>query len=259
MPTGGAATQVLTKTSATDYATAWQTPTVYLTQTVADARYEPLDSAYTKVESDGRYATPTSVTSAMNAHVALADPHPTYLTAAEGNTAYATAAHNHDAAYVDVAGDTVTGLLTLHGAATTTEVLRTKLPADTQPRGLWRADGYIGWGSGSATWDTALLRSGAAALQVIGSISPTTTNTRDLGTTALRWRKLWAVDGEFTNVPTVGGVSLDSRYALASALTDALARITALEGQVADLLSDMAAHTHRAGTWDNLGGTANVP
>jgi len=48
-----------------------------------------------------------------------------------------------------------------------------------------------------------------------GLLGPTTTNTRDLGTTALRWRKVWTVDIESTNVPTVNGVSLDTRYALA--------------------------------------------
>jgi len=48
-----------------------------------------------------------------------------------------------------------------------------------------------------------------------GLLGPTTTNTRDLGTTTLRWRKLWTVDIESTNVPTVNGVSLDTRYALA--------------------------------------------
>src|SRR6185436_17351613 len=73
-----------------------------------------------------------------------------FLTPAEGNAAYATAAHNHDTAYVKLTGGSV----------------------------------------------------------MTGLLGPTTTNTQDLGTTALRWRKLWSVDGEFTNVPTVGGVAL---------------------------------------------------
>lgn len=49
-----------------------------------------------------------------------------------------------------------------------------------------------------------------------GFLGPTTTNTRDLGTTALRWRKLWAMDGEFTNVPTVGGVALPTSAGVAA-------------------------------------------
>ena len=44
---------------------------------------------------------------------------------------------------------------------------------------------------------------------------PGTTNAYDLGATALSWRKLWAVDIESTNVPTVGGTSMDTRYSLA--------------------------------------------
>jgi hypothetical protein len=98
-----------------------------------------LTSYYTKAESDARYAELTDV-----------DPFPQYLTVSEGNAAYATAAHNHDATYVQLTGGSV----------------------------------------------------------MTGLLGPTTNNTRDLGTTALRWRKLWAVDGEFTNVPTVGGVAL---------------------------------------------------
>ena len=49
-----------------------------------------------------------------------------------------------------------------------------------------------------------------------GLLGPTTNATRDLGTTALRWAKLWATDGEFTNVPTVGGVALPTSAGIAS-------------------------------------------
>ena len=90
-----------------------------------------------------------------------------------------------------------------------------------------------------------------------GLLGPTTTNTRDLGTTALRWRKLWAVDGEFTNAPTVGGVSLDSRYALASALTALTTRVTALETSVTALKT----HVHALGTFGDgvLAPTGGIP
>ena len=49
-----------------------------------------------------------------------------------------------------------------------------------------------------------------------GSILVGTTNTIDLGATAARWRKLWAVDGEFTNAPTVGGVALPTAAGVAA-------------------------------------------
>jgi hypothetical protein len=65
VPAGGATDQVLTKTSATDFATAWQTPTTYLTQGAADLRYEPLDTMYTKAESDTKYALASALTTAL--------------------------------------------------------------------------------------------------------------------------------------------------------------------------------------------------
>jgi hypothetical protein len=51
----------------------------------------------------------------------------------------------------------------------------------------------------------------------------------------------------------------DAKYALASALTAALARITTLESQVATLNTRMTGHTHQSGTVQNAGGTAIVP
>lgn len=124
-----------------------------------------------------------------------------------------------------------------------------------------------------------------------GSILVQTTNAIDLGATATRWRKLWAVDAEFTNVPTIGGVSMDTRYqaagtyltqaagdlryepidtmytkaesdakyALASALTALTTRVATLEGQVATLNTRMAGHTHTTGTHGTMGGTAVLP
>jgi hypothetical protein len=51
----------------------------------------------------------------------------------------------------------------------------------------------------------------------------------------------------------------DAKYALATALTAALARITTLESQVATLNTRMTGHTHQSGTVQNAGGTAIVP
>jgi len=134
------------------------------------ALYEPLDSAYTKAEADSRYATPTNVTSAITTHEGLADPHSIYLTQTEGDARYTQTAHLHDATYINVTGDSMTG--------------------------------HLGVG---------------------------TTNLYDLGTTALRWRKLWAVDIESTNVPTVGGVALPTAAGIAGTyLTSATAAATYL-------------------------------
>ena len=98
VPTGGAAAQVLTKTSATDFATAWQTPTVYLSQAAADLRYEPIDTMYTKAESDGRYALASALTAAL-----------ARITTLEGQVATLNtrmAGHTHQSGTVQNAGGT---------------------------------------------------------------------------------------------------------------------------------------------------------
>jgi hypothetical protein len=72
-----------------------------------------------------------------------------------------------------------------------------------------------------AAADARYLQSSAAATTYVplaggsvmtGLLGPTTTATRDLGTTALRWAKLWATDADFTNPPTVGGAALSTLY-----------------------------------------------
>ena len=55
--------------------------------------------ALTQAQADGRYATPASVTSAVAAHAAAADPHSVYLLQSEGDSRYSLGTHNHDAAY----------------------------------------------------------------------------------------------------------------------------------------------------------------
>jgi hypothetical protein len=104
--------------------------------------------------------------------------------------------------------------------------------------------GYLQLGAGTATPDVTLNRTGANAVTISATTSPATTNARDLGTTTLRWRKLWATDVDTTNAPTVGGVSLDTRYVaptladakgdlLAASAPDALARLpVGTNGQV---------------------------
>ena len=99
VPPGGTANQVLAKTSGTDYATAWQTPTVYLTQATADARYEPIDTMYTKAESDAKYALASALTAALARISTLEGQVSTLMTQMAG--------HWHDAGDWDALGGTV--------------------------------------------------------------------------------------------------------------------------------------------------------
>ena len=178
---------------------------VGLTQALADTLYEPIDSAWTKSEADARYAELTDV-----------DPFPQYLTSTEadalfltpveGNAAYATSAHNHAAAYVDVGGDTMTGLLNLDGAATSTVVFQAKLPADTQPRFTIRADGRLDWGGGvAAAVDVPMYRVTAGDFRIGSNFSGSTNNTRDLGFTTVQWKAIFGnalyLSGDGTSAP----------------------------------------------------------
>jgi hypothetical protein len=204
-----------------------------LTQAAADLRYEPIDTMYTKAESDARYPQKTDV-----------DPYPNYLTSteadalfltpAEGNTAYASSAHNHDATYVQLVGGSVmTGLLgpsthntrdlgttgtrwrALYGMTgdfTTSLTVATK-PITPSPDAAniieFRANGlYAAAGAVTDIWVNTGGDTMTGDLNMTANVLPTVTNTRDLGSTSLRWRKVWATDADFTNVPTVGGSAL---------------------------------------------------
>jgi hypothetical protein len=64
-------------------------------------------------------------------------------------------------------------------------------------------------------------------LNMTANVLPTVTNVRSLGSTSLRWLKVWAQDADFTNAPTVGGAAL-----LTSTTADALF-LTPTEGNAA--------------------------
>ena len=230
---------------------------------------DPHPTYLTSTEGNAAYATPASVTSAITAHEALANPHGIDSTQAEADALYQAIGTyltqaTGDARYLQLVGGTATGLITLHAAAVGTTVLQAKLPADTQPRGLWRADGYLGWGPGGATgFDTALYRSAAQTLSIIGALLPNATATRDLGTTALRWAKLWATNAELTTALVVASkaVALDPLAGNTLAWNAAgfysnsptkaqydalLARVAALEAQMG---AGVNGHYHLMGTW----------
>ena len=175
----------------------------------------------TQTLGDARYATPANITSAVTAHEALADPHPTYTTAAELNAAIATHAGLADPHPVYMTSAEVATAITAHEAlANPHPIYLTQAEADA----LYQA---IGAYLTQTTGDARYLQITAAATTYVplaggsvltGLLGPTTTNTRDLGTTTLRWRKAWAVDVDTTNTPTVGGTALptfttaDARY-----------------------------------------------
>jgi hypothetical protein len=138
---------------------------------------------------------------------------------------------------VSSGGIAVTGASTFSVAPTVGGLpLLTQTTADalflTQAEGDAR---YTQGGITQATADARYLQLAGGSV-VTGLLGPTTTNTRDLGTSALRWRKLWAVDADlsgalnaagattFTTAPTVGGSALltqtagDARYSLTTHL-----------------------------------------
>jgi hypothetical protein len=116
--------------------------------------------------------------SRLSVHLAAGDPHPQYLTAAEGS-----------GAYLPLTGGTLTGLLTLQGATATTNVLQAKLVADTQPRFRADASGKLEWGPGGATAPSrALALAGGNGLAVTGGhLSGAADNATSLGLITARW------------------------------------------------------------------------
>jgi outer membrane murein-binding lipoprotein Lpp len=100
---------------------------------------------------------------------------------------------------------------------------------------------------------TGYLRVGATGAAAAGAIrlrNAANVSWRNAGNTADL-----ALTANASNQLTWGGLVVVTQTAL-DALTT---RVATLESQVAALTSDLEAHTHQAGTWDNLGGTANVP
>jgi hypothetical protein len=96
-------------------------------------------------------------------------------------------------------GGTLTGLLELQGANVNTNVLQAIQSGDTQPMFRVNVSGDLEWGTGDTTApDTKVSRIGSNHLQLSAQLTPSTTNTRDLGTSSLRWRKLYGIDADLT-------------------------------------------------------------
>jgi hypothetical protein len=224
-----------------DNALLWSSTGLYAPQ----APVTDLSGYYTKSEADARYPQKTDV-----------DPYPNYLTSteadalfltpAEGNAAYATAAHNHDAAYVQLTGGSVmTGLLgpttnntrdlgttalrwrALYGMTgdfTTSLTVASKAVGVSLTGGntlAWNSDGfYVAAGAVTDIWVDVLGDTMTGVLNMAANVLPTTNNTRDLGSTSLRWRKLWAVDTDLSGVLGVtGAVTLTAGLTVGTTLS----------------------------------------
>lgn len=224
-------------------------PGALLTEAEGDARY-PLKvdaNPYPQYVTDAELATAlapysttaqmnTAISAAITTHAGAADPHPGYATDAD-LTAHAGAADPHTVYYNQARGDA-----------------RYLQPATA-------ASTYVPLAGGSV---------------MTGALGPTTTNSRDLGTSTLRWRKDWVVDGDYSGslVVAVGLTVAAKAVALspnanqtlqwlangffhdgpAKATYDALvARVGTLETKVAALEVQMGAgaggHYHNMGTW----------
>lgn len=189
----------------------------------------------------------TAISASMTGHTGAADPHPVYAT--DTDLANHAAAANPHSVYA-----TDADLIAHAGAADPHSVYLNQARGDARYYTQAQADGrYEPFDSAytKAESDGRYLQPGAAASTYVplaggsvltGSLGPATTNVVDLGTTALRWRKLWGVDTDlsgalnvagattFTSAPTVGGSALqtqaaaDARYLqISNAFTQATA------------------------------------
>lgn len=264
-----------------------------LTQAAADARYYPLTSAQgadpfpqylIQTEGDARYLQPgaagdplpqyqtsaevdTAVTAAINAHLAAGDPHPAYLTQTEGDARYypLTAAQGADPfpQYLTQAeGD---ARYPLANATDPYPVYYNQTRGDARYlQAATAASTYLTQANATSTY--VPLTGGSV---MTGALGPTTTNTRDLGTSALRWRKDYLVDGDYSGSVVIAtaltvatknvALSPNANQTLqwlangfysdspTKAQYDALvARVALLEGQMG---AGANGHYHLMGTW----------
>lgn len=69
----------------------------------------------------------------------------------------------------------------------------------------WNSDGfYVAAGAVTDIWVNTTGDTMTGDLNMTANVLPTVTNVRSLGSTSLRWLKVWAQDADFTNTPTVG-------------------------------------------------------
>lgn len=178
-----------------------------------------------------------------------------------------------DGRFVDVAGDTMTGDLTISKTAGAGDPLRITY-GGTYPRFAVDDAGAVWIGSGASRGVKLQSNVGGSALFVGGSPIPNDPATNDVGASTARWRKLWTTDADVLTGLVVASkavaLSPDANQTLewrangfySSAPTKAtydaaLARITALEAKVAALEGQMGSgatgHTHPMATWQSVG------
>ena len=206
----------------------------------SDARYEPLDTAYSKAEADARYLqAPLTAGQIPAEFLTVTEGDARYALSGTTPTDVYTKPES-DARFLQLTGGTVSGPVTgLWNGPGVTRTLTVGVapPGAPAPDDLWVTDGDGGGGAvESVNGLTGVVVLGAADVGALtqtagdarylqpataagtylplaggsvltGTIGPTTTNAVDTGTTALRWRKLWAVNAEFTNPPSYGGAA----------------------------------------------------
>lgn len=226
-----------------------------ITQAAADLRYEPIDTMYTKAEDDARFVNlaggsvmtgllgPTTtnardlgtttlrwralygMTADLSTSLTIASK-AVGVSATGGNTltwnsdGFYVAAGAVTDIWVNTTGDTMTGALTLRLTGASNQAISLGQTGDAWSRWDTDASGVMKWGSGAVAPDTYLYRSGVATLTINASGLPDTTNARDLGSTSLRWRKLWGVDADLS-----GGLNVTGNVTLGQDLTLSAGRL----------------------------------
>jgi hypothetical protein len=143
----------------------------------------------------------TAISASMTTHTGAADPHPTYYNQVRGDARYLQTINAFTQALADARYEPLDTMYTKAESDLRYEPFDsayTKSEADAR---------YLQSATAGATYVPL-----AGGSVLTGLLGPTTTNTRDLGTTALRWAKLWAVNAELTNLPTINGAALSTLF-----------------------------------------------
>jgi hypothetical protein len=98
---------------------------------------------------------------------------------------------------------TLKGLLRLENSSGGTR-LAVRMVGDTQDRLAVGVDGDLSWGPGDDFSDITLYRYDIGEMRLGATLKPSSHNTYDLGSSAPRWRKLWATDADFANNVVLG-------------------------------------------------------
>ena len=148
---------------------------------------------------------------AVALHAGAADPHPTYLTAAEGNTAYATAAHNHTGVYELANANIQAHVISAHAPANAqANADITKAEIEAKLTGVISTHSHSGGGSDPWTYLTLaadFTTSSATAVDVTGLAFTPAANLRYEFEVSLRTRTATATVGPRPGLAWATGLS----------------------------------------------------